>query len=311
MKNSRFTVQVPASTTNLGAGFDTLSAALDLHLRVDVELVGGDQIEWAGGWDPAEDNILARSMESTLKILKVDPPGMRITMKNSIPLKRGLGSSAAAIIAGIRIAEQICGTPLSEARRFEIGYPLEGHPDNLAASLLGGWVLSWVDGGKMKAERVPSSLSCRFVLAVPDVTVSTREARAILPASYPRAAVVQNLQRCALLVHILHTGRKEWLREATRDQLHQAYRAPLVPGLKHLMEVKGLRGTLADSLLGIFISGSGSTAAALADGHYDEIGNWMVETLAGKGTSAFYRVVDLDTWGVRVSEDGEFHAADG
>lgn len=302
MSDQPFSVQVPASASNLGAGFDTLSVALGLRLCVEVEPVAGTQIEWVRGWDSAEENLLARSLDAALEILRVKPSGMHITMENPIPLRRGLGSSAAAIIAGIRIAERICGVTLSEEKRFEIAYPLEGHPDNLAASLLGGWVLSWVDNGKMKAERVASSLSCRFVVAIPNVTITTREARAILPEHYTRADTVFNLQRCALLVHTLHTGRKELLREATRDQLHQSYRCPLVPGMQRLLEIQGVSEELANSLLGIFISGSGSSVIALADGDYDEIGNWMVTTLASAGTLASYQVLDLDTKGARVSQ---------
>lgn len=297
---TRFVVQVPASTSNLGSGFDTVSAALSLYLRVEIERSPEEQIEWESGWDLAEENILDRSLRATLEFLRVRPPGMRIRMDNPIPLRRGLGSSAAAIIAGIRIAEYFCGVRLSEQDRFEIGYPLEGHPDNLAACLLGGWVLSRLQGGKMLAERLDSPLVCRFVLAIPESTIATDEARDMLPEGYPRIDTVYNLQRCALLVHALHTGRTDLLREATKDRLHQSYRSSLVPGLERLLRIEGLKDRLADSLLGVYISGAGSSVVALAGGDYDEIGIWMTETLAREGTSAFYRVLDLDTQGARV-----------
>ncbi len=297
---SGFVVQVPASTTNLGSGFDTVSAALDLYLRVEIERSPGEQIEWASEWDWAEENILDRSLRATLEFLRVRPPGMRISMDNPIPLKRGLGSSAAAIIAGIRIAEHFCGVRLREEDRFEIGYPLEGHPDNLAASLLGGWVLSRLQDGKMRVERLDSPLVCRFVVAIPESTIATDEARDMLPESCPRSDTIYNLQRCALLVHALHMGRKDLLREATKDQLHQSYRSSLVPGLERLLRVEGLKDQLADSLLGIYISGAGSSVVALSGGDYDEIGIWMTETLAREGTPASYRVLDLDTQGARV-----------
>lgn len=296
-----FTVIVPASTSNLGSGFDTVSAALSLYLRVSVEPSEEEGIRWVEGWDSSQENILDASLRSALQVLGTDPPPMRIRMTNPIPLKRGLGSSAAAIVAGIRIAEQVTGVMLSDRQRLDVAYPLEGHPDNLAASFFGGWVLSWTSEGKMHVEKLPASLSCRFVVAVPELTVPTREARAILPESYTRADAVYNVQRCALLVHALHRGRKDLLREATRDRLHQPYRSSLVPGIQSLLETGGLKKEFDDSLLAIAISGSGSAVIALADGHYDDIGRWMVSRLAESGTAASYRILDLDAEGVRVS----------
>ena len=297
---TRLTIQVPASSSNLGSGFDTVSAALNLYLRVEIERSPGGQVEWASGWDSDEENMLDRALRAALEFLQIRSPGIRISMDNSIPLGRGLGSSAAAIVAGIRIAEHFCDVQLSNQDRFKIGHALEGHPDNLAASFLGGWVLCRLQDGKMLAEQLASPLVCRFVLGIPESSVATEKARSILPESYPRADVVYNLQRCALLVHALHTGRKDLLREATKDQLHQSYRSPLVPGLERLLRIEGLKDAPADSLLGVYISGSGSSVVALADGHYEEIGVWMTDTLAREGTPASYRVLDLDTQGVRV-----------
>lgn len=297
-----FTVQVPASTSNLGSGFDTVSAALNLYLKVDVEMRPRGGIEWVEGWETSsQDNVLDLALRKTFAYLEANISGMRIGMENPIPLRRGLGSSAAAIIAGIKIAEHVCRTRLSRPQIFEIAYPLEGHPDNLAASLLGGWVVSWVDGDRMCVEKLDARLSCRFVLAVPEMTVSTREARSILPESYSRGDAVYNLQRCALLVHALHAGRKDLLREGTRDRLHQTYRSRLVPGMeKLLLEAASSVSPLTDSLLGMCISGSGSAVIGLADGDYDAIGRWMVNTFAQSGTPASYKVLDLDKTGAQV-----------
>ena len=301
MSRTSFRVTVPASTSNLGSGFDTVSAALSLYLNVNVELAGGSEIEWVKGWDlPRQDNVLEESLRAVLKTLGAKPPGMHILMDNSIPLKRGLGSSGAAIIAGIKIAEHLCQADLSPEQVFEVAYPLEGHPDNLSASLLGGWVLSRICDGKMQAEKLPQVLTCRFVLAIPEVTVSTREMRAILPENYPREDAIYNLQRCALLVHALNSGRPELLREATQDRLHQPYRSRLVPGVPKLLKTEALNEEVSRSLLGISISGSGSAVIALADGHYEAIGDWMVQTLSAEGTAATYKILDLDTEGARV-----------
>ena len=300
-----FSVRVPASTSNLGSGFDTVSAALSLYLTVQVEPTSGKQIEWLQGSDSPlplaeEDNLILRSLGSTLEVLGVEPPGLRISMDNQVPLQRGLGSSAAAIIAGVKIAEHIGGANLDRGQIFQIAYPLEGHPDNLAASLLGGWVLSWVADHHMQAERLLSALSCRFILAIPKIMISTREARAILPQQYSLEDATYNLQRCGLLVHALNSGQKKLLREASSDRLHQPFRSQLVPGMNSLLSLEDLDDRLSNSLLGICISGSGSTAIALADDHYEEIGSWMVTTFSTQGTEASWQVVNLDTTGAQV-----------
>ena len=305
-----FSVRVPASTSNLGSGFDTVSAALSLYLTVQVEPKDGKQIEWVKGANSGssfseKDNLISQSLHEAFALLGVQPPGLRISMDNPVPLKRGLGSSAAAIIAGIKIAEAISGSDLNTEQIFQVAYPLEGHPDNLAASLLGGWVLSWVSDDRMQAEKLLSALSCRFVLAIPQTTVSTQEARAILPQKYSLQDAIHNVQRCALLIHALNSGRKHLLREATSDRLHQPFRAQLVPGMKQLLDLENLDSELAASLLGISISGSGSAAIALVDDHEEEIGRWMLETFSAQDTEASSRVFELDTAGAQVFGHGD------
>ena len=298
-----FQVRVPASTSNLGPGFDTLSAALSLYLTLGVEPIEGGGLEWPPDWNlPLEENVLDRSLRVAFSTLGVEVPGIRLGIDNPIPLTRGLGSSGAAIIAGIKIAEQITGERFSNDDALRIAYPLEGHPDNLAASLLGGWALSWTSGSRVRSLRLRSALRCRFVVAVPDQAISTPEARAILPRSYDLATAVFNIQRSSLLVHALHTGEAHLLREATLDRLHQSYRASLVPGLEEVLAGPPPDRDWSASLLGTFISGSGSTVITLAAGREAEIGAWMVRTLAAAGTRARYRVLDLDTHGARVEE---------
>jgi homoserine kinase len=297
-----FRVTVPASTSNLGSGFDTLSAALGLYLVVHVEVTDEPGIEWVSGWSlPAEDNIADRALRSTAKTLGLNRLGLRLEMDSPIPLKRGLGSSGAAIIAGIKIAEILAGRPIPEQEILNLAYPLEGHPDNISASLLGGWVLSRVDATGMRAERIDARLSCRFVLAIPQVKVSTKEARQILPDDYTRSDTIYNLQRCALFVHALSSGQKGLLREASQDRLHQPFRAKLVPGIDELLQLRDCDGQLAEHVQSVTISGSGSSVIAIADGRYDEIGSWMISTLKNCGTDAEFLILDLDRSGARVA----------
>ena len=296
-----FKVRVPASTSNLGPGFDTLSASLSLYLTVDVEPIKGEQLEWPSDWSmPLEENVLHRSIYAAFSNLGFEVPGIRLRINNPIPLRRGLGSSGAAIIAGIKIAEEITGECLSTKRALEIAYPLEGHPDNVAASWLGGWVLSWTGNSNIRSLRLTSALTCRFVVAIPRMSIATQEARAILPPSYSLSEAVFNIQRSSLLVHALHSGNTLLLRDATQDRLHQSYRARQVPGLQKLLSGPSPEVDWSPSMLGLFISGSGSTVIALASGYETKIGAWMVQTLEEAGTPAHYQILDLDAEGARV-----------
>jgi len=299
-EGERFSLRVPGSTSNLGSGFDTVSAALGLYLTLEVERSEGEEIEWVADWEiKPEENVILAALVKASQALGIRPGGLKIRVDNEIPLKRGLGSSAAAIIAGIKIAERLAGKTLEPDKVFELAYPLEGHPDNLSASLLGGWVISRVEGGSMKAERLSTSLKCQFVLSVPEVFVSTQTAREILPSSLGLSDAVFNLQRCALLVHALTTGEGTLLREATNDRLHQHYRASLVPGASALLERENLPENLDESLRSITVSGSGSTLLAIADGCCEEIGDWMVSVFRQNGISARFLVLELDQIGAR------------
>ncbi|UCF35363.1 MAG: homoserine kinase [Acidobacteriota bacterium] len=302
MDRSSFVVTIPGSTSNLGAGFDTASAALSIYLSLTVEPGSDDGITWPADWTlPREENMIEQAYLAACSHLGIPASGLSIGVSNEIPFKRGLGSSGAAIIGGIRIAEHLAGVTLTPQEVFQIAYPLERHPDNLSASFLGGWVISRVGDGSMEAERIESSVNCRFVVAIPEVVVSTAEARRILPTSYSLSDAVFNVQRSALLVHALHTGRKDLLKEATQDRLHQSYRARLVPGLTELLARTALPPELSEELVSITVSGSGSTVLALADGKYEEIGDWMRQSLERAGTSCEIRVLDLDRVGARVS----------
>jgi len=297
-----FEVRVPASTSNLGSGFDVVSAALSLYLTVRVTPGASAGLTWDPPLDiPRADNILEAALFETLRYLgQPDPPALRLSMDNPIPLQRGLGSSGAAIVAGIKIAETVTERSLTTREILDLAYPLEGHPENLAASLLGGWIICRTKGTLMEAEKIGTRPRWRYIVAIPDVTVSTKEAREILPTSYSLQDTIFNLQRVALLVHAVHSDRGDLLKDATEDRIHQPYRAALVPGLPELLQRQELDGELEDDLLSVSISGSGSAVLAIAAGHYDEIGQWMLSVLSTAGTTAQYLVLNLDNEGACV-----------
>lgn len=296
-----FAVRVPGSTSNLGSGFDALSAALSVYLDVRVSPTGGSELIWPDDWSlEPRDNAIELGLRRACGELGVAVPGMKLSVHSEIPLKRGLGSSGAAFIAGIRIAETATGRTLSERQALHLAFELEGHPDNVSASLLGGWVLSCTDGDRLLAERIPSRLECRFVVAIPETTVSTSEARSILPSAYPLSDAVFSLQRCGLMVLALSQGRDDLLEEATRDRLHQPYRATLIPGAEAVLARRQLPSELENSILSVTISGSGSTLLAIARDRSSEIGEWMKAQLTAAGVRSTVKILALDPEGARV-----------
>ena len=299
---NRVNVRVPGSTSNLGSGFDTVSAALSIYLDISAEVIPGDEIAWPEDFrlDPGE-NMILQAYIAACRSLDFKSPGLKISLNNEIPFKRGLGSSAAAIIGGIKLAEGLSGENLATEEIFNIAYPLEKHPDNLAASCLGGWALSLVAGERMRALPLESHLDVDYIVVIPEFTVSTSEAREILPGSYSLQDAVYNIQRTALLVHAVREGIPDLLREAVGDRLHQPYRASLVPGMKEVLERKGLDDGLNGDLLTVTVSGSGSAMLAMAAKGADSraAGEWMCRVFAENGIAARYRIFELDRQGGR------------
>jgi homoserine kinase len=190
---------------------------------------------------------------------------------NRIPLGRGLGSSSAAIVGGIAAGARLVGEPLAPEEILRLALPFEGHPDNIAPCVLGGFtVAATTADGRVHCLRVPLARALRAVAVVPDVRLATADARRALPAQVSLGDAVFNVNRAALLVAALGQGRFDLLREAVADRLHQPYRAPLLPGMLEVLEAGYAAGALA-----CFLSGAGSTVLALADGREQEIGAAM------------------------------------
>jgi len=249
---SRVVVRAPATSANLGPGFDCLGLALDLWNEVEA-LPGAPS-------DPGDpDNLILRAAEHVFRALGAASPGFQLRCTNRIPFSRGLGSSAAAIICGVLIGNHCLGGPLDEAACLELAARLEGHPDNVVPCLLGGVRVTTRDQhGRLLQAPVPLGLELEAVVFVPDLTVATTHARGLLPPSVPRPDAVFNVARASLLVAALASGRPELLGEATRDRLHQPYRLPLFPAGAEL-----LAAALGAGALGACISGAGPSVLAL------------------------------------------------
>ncbi len=271
----RVVVEVPASSANLGAGYDCLGVALALTNRVEVEVRGWSRgaieltVDGEGRNELREDrdNRFVRGLEAALVQGRGRLPediGWRISMDNTIPLARGLGSSAAATVAGVVAANALMGGPLTLEDQLRIAAEIEGHPDNAAASLLGGFVVAAAVDGAVEAVRFEAPRDVRAVLFIPELRLSTDAMRKALPKSVPLDDAVANLAAVAIGVAGMAAGRTDLLRRLTVDRLHEPYRAAVYPQLTRLVQAAREAGAL-----GACLSGAGSTILAFADSMAD------------------------------------------
>ena len=276
----RAEIVVPASTSNLGASFDACGLALALYLKVEVEeSENGFEViatgEGAGLVPRDQSNLIARVVRSVAESRRKPISGARLFVDNQIPLARGLGSSSAAIVAGISVFETLAGVRLSEEEFFGYALGFEEHGDNLAPSLLGGLVVACIvekAGGARSLVTVKRAWpgQVKIILAIPEFEMETARMRAALPESLPLKDAVFNVQRAALLQAAISEKRFDLIGEALRDRLHQPYRAPLAPGLGEVLKLNEEAGRMA-GLLGVSLSGAGSTVAAFITENGEEI----------------------------------------
>lgn len=256
-------VRVPATTANLGPGFDCLGLALQIWNTIVVEeSTGGVQMRLRGhSEDLALDrsNLVLRSMEEVFRRARKPFPAVRVTMTNRIPIGRGLGSSAAAIAGGVVAANEWAGAAFSQDKLLALATELEGHPDNVSAALLGGLTIVVQEGKNISVARVSPPRGWRTILFIPGHALSTKYARDILPLQVPREDAVYNIGRAALLVRAFSEGDARQLDLATGDRLHEPYRAHLVPGMDALCQAGRRAGAH-----GVALSGAGPSMIAFA-----------------------------------------------
>jgi len=301
---------VPGSTSNLGASFDACGLALSLYLRVTLEEESqGFEILGAGEGAntlPAdESNLIARVARFVAEHRGMKIAGGRLMVDNQIPLARGLGSSSAAIVAGISVYEVLSGEKLSQDEIFSYAMHFESHGDNLAPGLLGGLVVACV----IEKEDRPRTLlavkrtwpqAVKIVLAVPNYEMDTGEMRRALPQHVPLSDAVFNIQRAALLQALLSDQRLDLFNEALRDRLHQPHRAPFGPGIREVLQLND-ETDKHPGLLGVAISGAGSTMIAFATEHLREIGATMGRRLSDCGAESRILQVQVDNRGRTVT----------
>lgn len=267
----RITVRVPATSANLGPGFDCLGIAVGLYLEVSATLSSENHLIYRGeGQDRGSvpdtpDNLIHQGFRAVYAALGEGAPCVRLEAHNPIPLARGLGSSSAALVAGAALADAVIdertGERLGRDGVFQLTADIEGHPDNVAPAVYGGFTVSARTAERYFCQTLPIPDNWHFSFAVPDFELLTSEARAALPASYARTDAIYNASRTALWTAAVALNKPELLRVAAQDVLHEPYREPLIPGLaecrKRLLEV----GASA-----AYLSGAGPTLAAISLG---------------------------------------------
>jgi len=289
-------VRVPATSANLGPGFDVLGLALGLYNeivyeeadRVSVTVEG----EGAGRLDTGAGNVVARAALMAHEAAGRPFTGAAIQCVNRIPTARGLGSSAAAWVGGLVAANATLGSPLDRAAVLALACRAEGHPDNVAAALLGGLTVSCVSGDRVSAVSLPVPADLGWVVLVPRIESATREARALLPDTVTRADAVFNLQRMGLLLAALASGRVDVLGVAMEDRLHQPQRQALFPWMEAVR-----RAALDAGALGCVLSGAGPSLLAAVRGAAQPVARAMEGALSLAGVAGRALLLPVDTGG--------------
>lgn len=257
-----FKIQIPATSANLGAGFDALGLALTYYNYVEMEECDHIDISSSDELDIPTDekNLIYISAKDLFNVCGKKLEGLKLRQTNNIPMARGLGSSSACIIAGLVGANKILGEPLTKDDLVDLAAQIEGHPDNTAPALLGGIVTAVFDGRKVHWVKQAVFTKLKFVAIIPDFELKTEKARACLPKEIAHKDAVYNLSRAALFSASLLTGKFENLRTAVDDRLHQPYRMELIPNCKEVFDIAYTHGAY-----GAYISGAGPTVMAIVD----------------------------------------------
>jgi homoserine kinase len=291
-------LRIPATSANLGAGFDSLGLALNYYNYVEMEEYDGIEISSSDNSEVPKDekNLIYKTAKSLYEICGRKFHGLKLIQENNIPMTRGLGSSSACIIGGLVGANELMGKPLSLDELVNLSALIEGHPDNTSPALLGGIVTSVFDGKEVHWVRQEVTTTLKFIVLIPDFELCTEKARGALPRDVLHKDAVFNLSRAALFSASLLTGKYENLRTAVEDKLHQPYRMGLINKSKDVFEMAYSLGAYA-----VYISGAGPSIMCIVDENNQyfygkikfalealELKNWSVKTLEIDNIGAFY-----------------------
>ena len=255
-------IRIPASTANLGSGFDSLGIALNLYNYIEIGAAPGCEISSADGSEipTGEDNLIFLSAKKVYEKAGLPFRGLKIIEENNVPFARGLGSSSACIVGGVFGANEILGRPFTKDELLDIAAEIEGHPDNVSPALLGGFTANAMDGKNVRYVKAEVPENLVFAAFVPPFELKTADARAVMPKEVYLKDSVFNLSRSALITASFLSGKFENLKTGSEDKIHQPFRLPLIPGGSEIIEKSYENGALA-----AYISGAGSTMMAIFD----------------------------------------------
>lgn len=300
---NKVSIRVPATSANCGSGFDTLGLACTLYNEVTYEITSsrGFQLEVTGEGaeylKPCGRNLaFASFLRVWNEVTARERIGLKVTMHNRIPMSRGLGSSSSAIVAGIYAGNILSGNRFNDDELLGFATEIEGHPDNVAPALLGGFTISYMDGRKAHSLRVEPAKPLKFIAVVPERRLPTVLARQAIPKTVSHHDAVFNTSRASLLVGALLSGEYQYLASGLEDKLHQPYRAHLIPGLDDVFEAARNAGAY-----NAIISGAGSTVMAYADvkADHERIARAMQDAFLKNNEPCAYHILDLDLDGVK------------
>lgn len=297
------TVKVPATTANIGPGFDCLGAALTLYNEFTFTLKdqGNTSFQVIGVESEkvslTEDNLLYKSFVKLYEYLGQTPPPVEIQIKVGVPLARGLGSSATAIVGGLLGANHFVTQPLSNTELLNLAIAIEGHPDNVVPAFLGNCILSVKEADTWEFVPINCHSDLAFILAIPDFELSTEEARKVLPKQLSYSSAVYNISHLGLLIKALETGTEKWLKMALNDELHQPYRQDLIKGYE---EVK--KAALQAGAYNMVISGAGPTLLSVTSQNLaNQVASKMEKAWKLIGVNAKVQCLALDLTGAKIS----------
>jgi len=309
-----YEVRVPASTANLGAGFDCLGLALELYLSVRATVLsepGTKSRARSHGVrgtsalpKSADQNLILRAMRLTADREGFHLPVIRLAVQNQIPVAGGLGSSAAAAVAGVALGFAVNGKPIPKDTALRYAAEMEGHADNVGAALMGGFVVTFTrDDGSVVAVRKRWPKMIRSIIVTPSTGLETKKSRAVLAQTVSRSDAVHNLQRTALFVAAVEERRFELLGDAMEDRLHQSARQSLIPGLADVLAMPRMPG-----LLGVALSGAGPSVIALATDRFEEIGKAIAHRFELNGVASTTRILEAAQEGLTATQRSNIRA---
>ena len=296
-------VKIPATTANLGCGYDTFGMALGYYNYVSIEEADAFTINIIGEGQKflqgSNSNLVVRSAVAAFELAGRTLPKLSYTCENNIPLSRGMGSSSSAIVGGIYAANEFMGAPLSQEQMLELAIEIEGHPDNVTPALYGGFTVCANEAGASYTKKVEVPTSLQAVLAIPDFTVSTKKARAIMPKQVALEDAVYNISHAAYLALSLQQGDLNGFGTMLADRLHQPYRFTLIKGAEDVVEA-----AIAAGAIGCAISGSGPTMISFTEDDdilKNNISAAMSEAFADNGVTAKIITVGIDNMGTTIA----------